>query len=352
MAAAIPTENPIILDITTNFGASLVGSWLSSAMWGISSLQVQVALSGETDPTPLRLMACVLSRLLDTTNAILVVKGNWRVLAHQYGRIAGFQFHACFEVVIFVVQIYLIRRIYLFAKKTIIRTSIAKLLGYVFLVVMVVLAAWQFIYQIYGHGTSLATLSTPRLVGLNISLRATAVAVDGTIAICMVYLLTRGGGGHLKHHGRRRLHCSHAGSVTHFLSVFILSVYPDTLFYCIIEYSLCSLYFSTLLANLNTRKYVQGRKSCIITSFSAGRELPGLGGNTHNGTSRIQVLDQDVHIKLDKPDAYSALKTNKHVSFFFGTPNPLYLTSFSKRSPKLSSRPHQSLSPPIVPCFL
>ncbi|KAJ7123510.1 hypothetical protein C8R44DRAFT_980860 [Mycena epipterygia] len=353
MAAAIPTENPIILDITTSFGASIAGSWLLSVMWGISSLQVFIYFmqSGETDPTPLRLMACISALwLLDTVNAILIFKGNWRVLIHQYGRIAGLSeiqpeilIHTWFEVVvIFVVQIYFIRRIYLFAKKAIIRTHTAKLLGYAFLVVMVILAAWQFIglvgkltitsifllpysneitvYQIYGYGTSVAVLSTPLLLGLNISLRAAAVAVDGTVAVCMVYLLTRGGGGHLRQ-TKRMVHrlllvSMTSGTVTAVavsVVLILLSVYPDTLFYCIIEYSLCSLYFSTLLANLNSREYVQGRNGGIITSFSTGRELPASRRNTHvlapmyseNGTSGVRV-ERDVQIKVDKPDAYSA----------------------------------------------
>ncbi|KAJ7087141.1 hypothetical protein C8R44DRAFT_820367, partial [Mycena epipterygia] len=323
MAAAMSTENPIILDITTSFGASIAGSWLSSAMWGISSLQVFIYFmqSGETDPTPLRLMISALW-LLDTINAILIFKGNWRVLVHQYGRIAGLSeiqpelfIHTWFEVVvIFVVQIYFIRRIYLFAKKTIIRTYTAKLLGYVFLVVMVLYPRGMAV-QIWN--ICCCSLNPSALV-LNISLRVAAVVVDVTVAVCMVYLLTRGGGGYLRQ-TKRMIHRLLLVSVTSgtltavavSIVLILLSVYPDTLFYCIIEFSLCSLYFSTLLANLNTREYVQGRNGGIITSFSTGGEVPGSGHvlapmYSENGTSGVRV-DQDVHIKLDEPDAYSAL---------------------------------------------
>jgi len=285
--------------------------------------------SGETDPAPLRFMISTLW-LLDTINAILIFTGNWRVLIHQFGRIASFSeiqpeifIHVWFEVaVIFVVQIYFIRRIYLFAKKAIIRTHNAKLLGYAFLVVMVTLAAWQFIglifYQVYGYGISVAVLSTPLLLWLHISLRVAAVVVDVTVAVCMVYLLTRGGGGHHRQ-TKRMVHRLLLVSVTSgtitavvvSIVLILLLVYPDTLFYCIIEFSLCSLYFSTLLANLNTREYVQGTNNGVISSFSTGRDLPGSRGNTHvlapiyseNG-SGVRV-DRDVQIKLDKPDTYS-----------------------------------------------
>ncbi|KAF8917707.1 hypothetical protein CPB85DRAFT_1250144 [Mucidula mucida] len=58
-----------------------------------------------------------------------------------------------------------------------------------------------------------------------------------------------------------------------------LAVYPETLYYTIVAFSLCSLYFSTLLINLNTREFVQGNGSVVTTMTSFASALRGRSDN-------------------------------------------------------------------------
>ncbi len=84
-----------------------------------------------------------------------------------------------------------------------------------------------------------------------------------------------------------------------------IKVYPASLYYCILEFSLCSLYFSTLLANLNTREYVQSHGGInTVSTFNADyrsdnnalvlgplttHSSSGLGGTAASTIQGIQV---------------------------------------------------------------
>ncbi|KAK7055267.1 hypothetical protein R3P38DRAFT_1349584 [Favolaschia claudopus] len=321
-------DNPIILDLTTSYGASIVGSWLASAMWGISSLQVFIYFShsGDHDIALLRYLIAAIW-LIDTTNTALVFKGNWKVLIGEYGRIANlfeiqneFMIHTMLEsVVIAVIQLYFIRRIYTFGKQTYIRSSFGNIGSIIFLVIMSCLAAWQVIgiilYQVFGYGKALADLSTPREINLNMSLRAAAVATDVIVALCMLFLLTRGGKNQFSQ-TRRMLHrlvlvTVTSGTITAIMATLVLILvakYPADLTYTICEYSLCSLYFSTLLANLNTRDFVQGKNGNIMTTSgfhaapTSGNTLvlaPMYASETMASTGGVRVrVDKDIDSKV------------------------------------------------------
>ncbi|KAK0224201.1 hypothetical protein IW262DRAFT_1459258 [Armillaria fumosa] len=339
------TENPIIVDLTTSYGSLLVGSWLSCAMWGVSSLQVFIYYmnSGDFDPQFLRILIGVLW-VFDTTNGLLVLKGQWRVLIHEYGRIGELGntqleilHHTWIEsIVIFVVQLYFIRRIYIFSKQTL-RSEKLKYATFAILAVMVMLASWQLIgiavYLSYGYGKPLEVLSTPRLIGLNISLRAAAVAADVLVSFGMVILLTRSGTPNFSK-TKRMVHrlilvIVLSGTLTAANATVVLiliKVYPASLYYCILEFSLCSLYFSTLLANLNTREYVQSHGGInTISTFSADYRSDNnalvLGPlTTHSGSglsgttaSTIQGIQHAKDMKTDDPDAFSPLNDQSKV---------------------------------------
>ncbi|PBK63894.1 hypothetical protein ARMSODRAFT_1023540 [Armillaria solidipes] len=364
-ACPVLTENPIIVDLTTSYGSLLVGSWLSCAMWGVSSLQVFIYYmnSGDFDPQFLRilvyfgtyfirveqetgLLTCRLeNRVFDTTNGLLVLKGQWRVLIHEYGKIGDLgdtQFeilhHTWIEsIVIFVVQLYFIRRIYIFSKQSL-RSEKLKYATLAILAVMVMLASWQLIgiavYLSYGYGKSLEVLSTPRLIGLNISLRAAAVAADVLVSFGMVILLTRTGMPNFSK-TKRMVHrlilvivlsgALTAASAT--VVLILIKIYPASLYYCILEFSLCSLYFSTLLANLNTRDFVQSRGGInTLSTFnadyrSADNNALVLGPlTTHSGSglsgttaSTIQGIQHAKDVKTEDPDAFSPLKDRSAV---------------------------------------
>ncbi|PBK63886.1 hypothetical protein ARMSODRAFT_1023534 [Armillaria solidipes] len=340
------TENPIILDITSSYGSLLVGSWLSCVMWGVSSLQVFIYYmnSGDFDPQFLRILV-YFGAIFDTANAILVMKGQWLVLIHEYGKVGllpatqlELLHHTWIEsIVIFVVQLYFIRRIYIFSKQSL-RSEKLKYATLAILAVMVMLASWQLIgiavFMTYAYGNDWEILSSPRLMGLNISLRAAAVAADVLMSFGMAILLNRSGTPRFSK-TKRMVHrlilvivlsgALTAASAT--VVLILIKVYPASLYYCILEFSLCSLYFSTLLANLNTREYVQsGGSGCIDTLSTFNAEyrpddivlrplnthaLRGLSGGVTANT--IRGVQHAKEIKTDDPDAFSPFKDRSTV---------------------------------------
>ncbi|THH21273.1 hypothetical protein EW146_g254 [Bondarzewia mesenterica] len=280
MSCPIPDENPIILNLTSTSGALLFGSFLSCVVWGASSFQTFLYfMNYESDPTSLKVMVSVLW-VLDTANEILVLKSNWLILILEYGRISNLtvsqpelMHHTWVEaMVVFAVQSYFIRRIYLFTKKK-----------WLFPACLVILSSWQLIgtvvYQIIGYGRPLATLSTQREVGINMSLRGAAVVVDVAVTISMVYLLVRQDAPSIGR-SKRMIHrllliTINSGMTTAIVAsivLILLAAQPDNLYYCMAELLLCSLYFSTFLANLNARRFVTGDGGVTtISNFTDGR---------------------------------------------------------------------------------
>lgn len=60
-----------------------------------------------------------------------------------------------------------------------------------------------------------------------------------------------------------------------------MAKYPNTLHYCIFEYTLGSLYFSTLLANLNSRDYVKEIDKGGVNTFSGFNSSRDVGPNNN-----------------------------------------------------------------------
>ncbi|SJL18093.1 uncharacterized protein ARMOST_21665 [Armillaria ostoyae] len=186
----VPTENPIILDLTSSYGSLLVGSWLACATWGVSSLQVFIYYmsSGNIDPRFLRILVHS-GTVFDTTNVILVLKGQWRVLIHQYGGIQGLEetpleilHHIWVEtIVIVIVQLYFIRRIYTFSKQAF-HSKIQKYTTVTFIVILIMLSSWQlvvvFVYLINVYGKPLEVVSTPLIVVCNTFFPASILLID------------------------------------------------------------------------------------------------------------------------------------------------------------------------------
>ncbi|PBK81024.1 hypothetical protein ARMGADRAFT_1068708 [Armillaria gallica] len=275
----VPTENPIILDLTSTYGSLLVGSWLACAMWGVSSLQVFIYYmnSGNVDPRFLRILVGALW-VLDTTNGILVLKGQWSVLIHQYGRIEGLE-EAPLEILHHIwVELYFIRRIYIYYALLLANCCSLR------------------------YGKPLEVVPAPLIVGFNISYMGVSIAVDVVISLIMIFLLTRTGMPTIPKTQRMVYRLitvivlsGALTAITSTVALVLLTIYPAALYYSIVEYSLCSLYFSTLLANLNARAYIQSPNGMLtISAFSAARrsrdnETLTLGSLTHprNGVSGI-----------------------------------------------------------------
>ncbi|KAK0184109.1 hypothetical protein F5146DRAFT_1145740 [Armillaria mellea] len=316
----VPTENPIVVDLTSTYGALLVGSWLACAMWGVSSLQV----------------------VFNTTNGILILKGQWNVLIHQYGRIEGLEeaplellHHIWVEtIVIVIVQLYFIRRIYIFSKQMF-HSKMQKYTTIACVVITTLLSSWQlvvvFVYLITVYGKPLEAVSAPLMVGFNISYMSVSVAVDVSVSLSMIFLLTSTGMPIIPKTKRvvYRLIAIIVMSgaltaTTATVALVLIKFYPNALYYSIVEYSLCSLYFSTLLANLNARAYIQSPDGMLtISVFSAARPtrnndtVLALGSLTHprNGVSSIAATpvggiqgELERVITTDNPEVFPPLK--------------------------------------------
>ncbi|KAF5388383.1 hypothetical protein D9615_000794 [Tricholomella constricta] len=186
-------------DITTSYGYNLMGSFLSSTLWGASSLQVFIYFmnNAELDSAVVKSLIAALW-VVDTAAAILVIKSNWPVLILEYGKLAGLAeiqpelMHRAWleSIVIVSVQMYFIYRIHIFAKTTFKRWWKLNLL---FTGTITLLASWRIIgntvYLAYGYGKPLAVLSSKLEVGLAMSYQATVVTVDIAVASGMVYLI-------------------------------------------------------------------------------------------------------------------------------------------------------------------
>jgi len=268
----------------------------------------------DSDPVLLKLLVGGLW-ITDTANEILVLKSNWRILISEYGRISNLtqaqpelMNHTWVEaILVFAVQLYFIRRIWLFSGKK----------RWLFPACLALLSSWQIVgtvvYQIIGYGRPLTVLSTEREIGINISLRGAAVAVDVLVTISMVYLLNR----QITPQFARTKHMMHRllmitinsgmiTAITAMATLILLKVQPDNLLYCLPELVLCSLYFSTFLANLNSRHYVSGENVTQLSSglsFARGSETVLYSGNNSrrkgpNGMDLTNTQDTEMAVKI------------------------------------------------------
>ncbi|KAJ3745055.1 hypothetical protein DFH05DRAFT_1524688 [Lentinula detonsa] len=298
----------IVINLMSTFGAVMVGSFLSAILWGISTFQVYLYFMTYYDSDSWKMKALVGSHpdyhrtyqtdqsikiaflwACDTANEVLIIKANFRVPILNWGDVSGINNqqlelmdHTVTEaLVIILVQGWFIRRIYLFNKG---RWYMALL--------MFVLSCWLMIgtivYLIFGYGRFISTLSTQREVALNMTLRAAAVVVDIAIAVNMIYLL-RAQNSVLFKSSRRMVNrilllsvnSSFVTAVFATTTLILLASQPQNLYYCIPELSLCTVYFSSLLANLNARNYIRGEQNTINTFSSI---------NFHTGGISLQTL--------------------------------------------------------------
>ncbi|KAI0316473.1 hypothetical protein OF83DRAFT_243103 [Amylostereum chailletii] len=329
------TDNPFIENIASSYGAILVGSFLSCVLWGVSTLQAYLYYwSYEDDPAALKAFVAGLW-VLDTTNEILVLKSSWKVLIREYGKLANLteqqpelMHHTWVEAILmFCVQLYFIRRIWIFSNRK--HTILAA--------VLIVLSAWQWIgvvvYLALGYGKGLARLAGPMEANINISLRAAAVVVDIVVTFYMVKLLTSPTSTGQPHFARTRrmfhrmlVIVVNTGLATAVLAsvTFILvrspfpfvepsahpaqqiAAQPDNLYYCITEYVLCSSYYSSFLANLNSRHFVKGEGGITTISNSniGGHNTVYLGpmrrSEMSSGGTRTQLTTErsDGNLKI------------------------------------------------------
>ncbi|KAJ3776763.1 hypothetical protein EV361DRAFT_116105 [Lentinula raphanica] len=315
-----------VFNLMSTFGAVMVGSFLSSILWGVSTFQVYLYFMKYYDSDSWQMKALIAFLwACDTANEVLIIKANFRVPILNWGDVAGINKqqlelmdHTVTEaLVIILVQGWFIRRIYLFNKD---RWFMA--------LVMFILSCWLMIgtivYLAFGYGRLITTLSTQREVILNMTLRAAAVVVDIAIAVNMIYLL-RAQNSMLFKSSRRMVNrilllsvnSSFITAIFATATLILLASQPQNLYYCIPELSLCSIYFSSLLANLNARNYIRGEEHTINTFSSINfhtnpislqslpRQHSTIGGSMTQGTKvsdMVVNIDTNTVIKSDRSD--------------------------------------------------
>ncbi|KAI0027783.1 hypothetical protein K488DRAFT_90467 [Vararia minispora EC-137] len=143
MATVPLTENSFVFDLSSAYGAVILGAYLSCAFWGINVMQAYMYYwNYEQDPWPLKaivafllykpaLSSCELSfnsphSVADTAHKIMVTKTPWFALIQNWGRVSAIttipqeSFHSIWigYIIIAVVQLYYIQRIVRFASTT------------------------------------------------------------------------------------------------------------------------------------------------------------------------------------------------------------------------------------------
>lgn len=321
--APVFLDNPIILDVSSSYGAILIGIFFSSALYGVSSLQSFIySMNCDSDSVYLKYSVLILW-IADTVNQLLLYAGAWPVLVKQYGRIAGLSavqpaiMHHVWvsHIVIFTVQMYLARRIYVFGQAS--ARSLKSLIT-VFVVLIICLASFELIgvtvYEIRGYGKSLAVLSSRLEISINMALRITAATVDVSLACGMTYLLRKTSPEFQRSKKllqRLLIIVVGSGSATALSAVLVLITvarFPNDLWYCIFDFPLVSIYLNTLLVNLNSRNYVRngGGINTFSNIDSTGQQnstlvLRGMGTQ---GSDRLIKVQQETDIKVDEVTTY------------------------------------------------
>jgi hypothetical protein len=268
-------------------------------MWGVSCTQGFMYFSNycSGDSKKLKYWVAIII-ILDTANEILCFSSQWKVLILQYGRIAGLleiqpelAHHLWLTALITVsIQMYLLYRIYVFSGRRRFWLYFGFTVG--------TASSWQIIeaisYDILAFANyTLPALSTPRMVNLGISVRACSAVTDIAIGAAMGYLLTRNGPSPFQR-TRRMIYrllmltvlTGLWTSIFSLLVLILVAKLPDGLWYCIFEFPLSSLYLSTLLANLNARRFVRGE-----AGISDGSEI---GGISYNINERSNATEQSL----------------------------------------------------------
>ncbi|KAJ6481880.1 hypothetical protein C8R45DRAFT_1100285 [Mycena sanguinolenta] len=265
--AAVPVG--LDLDLQSTYGVLLIGCFLSAAVWGVTFVQtILYFMMYEKDPWKLKLLIlCLIA--IDTANEILVLRSVWPGLILHWGRVEVLgKSEGTIELIHHVwvaaivaaaVQSYYTWRIYtLSGRKWLVPCLLSK----------IPLISWQIIglgpynFLAFGHSTVSAGKQTQQLTAVAISLRATGAATDILIAGAMIYLLSQT---RSQFRSTQRLVSAllvlsvNSGAWTAVLAVldFIsILAFPVDFTFCIFELPLCSLYLSTLLLNLNARKFI------------------------------------------------------------------------------------------------
>ncbi|KAI0084383.1 hypothetical protein BDY19DRAFT_997738 [Irpex rosettiformis] len=314
---SLTVENPIVLDLTSTFGAMIIGSALSFAIWGIICMQAYVSAflyyaNYPNDRLFLKLLVFVLWGM-DTARLVLEFTALWTPLISRWGSVAAIQsnlpimLHSDWigATAIIIVQFFFLWRIYRLGGY---RTWKWVVIAFVVLAGLFqfckkisssplitlsddpisILQPSQFVsnpprsarsyllhanehqlqaFDIIGlRGSTLSTENSPILKNLQLADRTCTAAIDVIICVSLVKLLLQNG---VPVYSRTRqllyrgvVVTINTGLWTAILSIVdlvLMGAQPNNFYYCIIELPIQSLYVVTLISNLSARSYVRGK---------------------------------------------------------------------------------------------
>jgi hypothetical protein len=276
MAATVPTENPIILDLTTTFGGMLIGCFLSCAVWGVSCLQMFYYFAHFPKDSRYLKALVLFIWAADTTNEVLILKPLWKNLISEWGRVAGLQtvktdlLHHIYVAgtVACLVQCFYLYRMYIYnGRKPFIPLLLAILSSYQIFVAIP-------IFLIIDKDFTFENLTGHVELSLNISMRACSAAVDIFIAVMMTFYLFQKGTPELSKtkalYYRILLLTINTGAWTALFAIMdftLMIAFPKDIIYTIFEWPLCPLYLCMMLSNLNARNFLRGSDDVISVSI-------------------------------------------------------------------------------------
>lgn len=272
-------NSPLDLDLSMSYGLQALGTLFSCILWGVSCVQLFLYYSTyDNDPFVLRFLVFVLWAT-ETSASILSIIPLWTRFIVHYGNITELEhvsrltyyFAMLTALPISVIQIFFFHRIYIFSE----RRKVLLIFG-------IPLSLWQFtatiVYCALTIGNAQHTIHStisPLAQHLWISTRVASVLVDVTIAVSMTYLL------------RKRFLSSDLENNATLTRIFIVIVntgiwtasaatvslilllaFERTNLFLLIEVPMGMIYLNTFLANLNTRRYIRGRRPEWVLSSS------------------------------------------------------------------------------------
>ncbi|KAI0812780.1 hypothetical protein BC629DRAFT_1589500 [Irpex lacteus] len=349
------TAIAVAANVTPSFGVLLIGTIFCFTLWGISCMQLFLYYGGYPDDSIFTKLTIFVLWAFITANPAMQLSSLWGVLVVEWGSSAAFDdpltgmvHHGWVAgVAIMGVQLFFLWRIYRLGAGepwTVVVVVVVALLSVTQLATSAgVYKSWQYFMQklkLFGPisimmmhrlkgATTLSVVHAKILRRLQVVTRAVTFPADIFICVSLLSLLLRNG--IPKYQSTRGLLYRsiivtiNSGLWTAVLALLdlLLMLTRTDFVYCIVEFPLSTLYFVTLLSNLNARGYIRGRKTewneylstlsefqkgapgNVSTSDVGGRgvayvlsDFPAAKGNASTAGSRTLRTSESSKVKL------------------------------------------------------
>ncbi|KAI0040387.1 hypothetical protein FA95DRAFT_884187 [Auriscalpium vulgare] len=308
--SAITTEDmsSALPSLDSTMGGLYIGILVSGALWGVTTMQTwHYYREYPQDPWHIKALVAVVF-VLDTLHQMLIAHtGYWYLVTHYFepqflGRIVWSIAAevAVAAIVALIVQCFFIKRIWKFSKKNPIIVGIVSVLALSQFLVTVVYLARVFSRDLWTY-PKLATIK-----GLSMSVNATTVAADASIALMLCYLLQSSRTGFRRSDtviNKLILFAANTGLITSMdavCSLITIAALPNTFIYISFFFAQSRLYSNSLMATLNARNSLRNNldsEGLISLTAMAGRSAATTAPSFHPMGIRSQT--NNVAIRID-----------------------------------------------------